>query len=164
VELGYAAACLIVITTLQCIKQAQWPEENPVLALPGIVQKDGSRHGYATMPISQLLALSRDKLDNRLPKEVRIIWVRLTLSLHVFGNPSRRLRSKAHKPHQKLFVCVFNDWIAGIQIGILCMPQSFPNFNRNLGSYSCQIQRANAFWDCRDSHCLAAEVEKEALI
>jgi len=43
---------------------------NPVLAFPGIVPKDGGLHEYATMPISRLLSIPRDKLDHRLPKEV----------------------------------------------------------------------------------------------
>lgn len=70
VDLGYAAACLVVISLLQCIKQAQWPEETPVLALPGMVRRDGSVHGYATKSMTELLSIPRDKLDNKLPKEV----------------------------------------------------------------------------------------------
>jgi hypothetical protein len=59
-----------MISMLQCIKQAQWPEDNPVLTLPGILRKDGSKHEYATKTISQLLSIPRDRLDNQLPKEV----------------------------------------------------------------------------------------------
>ena len=68
--MGYLGACLGIISLLQCIKQAQWPEENPVRALPGIVQKDGLSHGYASKSMGELLAIPRGKLDNRLPKEV----------------------------------------------------------------------------------------------
>lgn len=43
---------------------------NPVIAFPGILQKDGSHHQYATKSVSELLTISRDKLDHRLPKDV----------------------------------------------------------------------------------------------
>lgn len=68
------SACLNVINVLQCIKQAQWPEENPVLALPGIVRKDGRLHEYGNISMSELLLIPRDKLDNHLPKEARLLY------------------------------------------------------------------------------------------
>jgi len=68
--MGYVSACLSVITVLQCLKQAQWPEANPVLLLPGMVRKDGTPHEYASNSMAQLLSMPRDKLDNHLPKEV----------------------------------------------------------------------------------------------
>jgi len=68
VELGYLSTCLTVIGVLQCIKAAQWPDENAVLALPGMAQ---SSHPYSKMSISDLISIPRNKLDNRLSKEVR---------------------------------------------------------------------------------------------
>lgn len=68
--MGYAAACLGIISLMQCIKQAQWPETNPVLALPGVVQNGGTLHAYANKSLGELLAIPRGKLDSRLPKEV----------------------------------------------------------------------------------------------
>ena len=67
------SACLGLISLLQCIKQAQWPEETPVVALPGMIQKDGSRHEYTTKTMAQLLSIPKDKLDRRLPNEVRSV-------------------------------------------------------------------------------------------
>jgi hypothetical protein len=86
VELGYLTACLGVISLLQCIKQAQWPEENPILAFPGMIQRDGSRHEYTRKSLSQLLSIPRDKLDHRLPKEVVSAFSLIDFSLCVYGN------------------------------------------------------------------------------
>jgi hypothetical protein len=69
--MGNLSTCLVVITLLQCIKQAQWPETNPVLALPGMIG-DGSRHGYAAKTMAALLSVPQNELDNRLPKEVSL--------------------------------------------------------------------------------------------
>ena len=74
-ELGHLSACLGIISLLQCIKQAQWPEDSPVMALPGMIQRDGSRHEYASKTMAQLLAIPKDKLDRRLPNEVHFIQV-----------------------------------------------------------------------------------------
>jgi len=70
VQLGYIEACVAMISILQCIKQAQWPDENPVLALPGMIKRDGTKHEYASKSMSQLLSIPRDRLDSHLPKEV----------------------------------------------------------------------------------------------
>jgi hypothetical protein len=59
-----------MISLLQCIKQAQWPEENPVLALPGMTRKDGTKHEYGSKSIAQLLSIPKNQLDNQLPREV----------------------------------------------------------------------------------------------
>ena len=71
---------------MQCIKQAQWPEENPVLALPGMVKNDGSKHEYSTKTMNQLLALPTDRLDTRLPKEVYPSNVKLKAVFSCLGS------------------------------------------------------------------------------
>lgn len=35
-ELGYLSSCMMMMTLMQCIKQARWPEDGPLAALPGI--------------------------------------------------------------------------------------------------------------------------------
>ncbi|KAJ5354886.1 hypothetical protein N7541_005930 [Penicillium brevicompactum] len=35
-ELGYLAACQMLMTLLQCIKSARWPEDHPLSILPGV--------------------------------------------------------------------------------------------------------------------------------
>jgi antiviral helicase SLH1 len=35
-ELGFSSSCLMMMTLLQCIKSAQWPEDSPLAILPGI--------------------------------------------------------------------------------------------------------------------------------
>lgn len=35
-ELGFGAACAMMVTLLQCIKSARWPEDHPLSILPGI--------------------------------------------------------------------------------------------------------------------------------
>jgi len=68
--MGNLKGCLGVISLLQCIKQAQWPEDNPVLALAGMVQRDGTPHEYARKSMEQLLQIPQSRLDQQLPREV----------------------------------------------------------------------------------------------
>lgn len=35
-ELGYLSSCMMMMTLMQCIKQARWPEDGPLAALPGV--------------------------------------------------------------------------------------------------------------------------------
>lgn len=35
-ELGYLSSCMMMITLMQCIKQARWPEDGPLATLPGV--------------------------------------------------------------------------------------------------------------------------------
>jgi hypothetical protein len=87
-------ACLGIIALLQCIKQAQWPEDNPVLALPGMIQRDGN-HEYATRTMGQLLAIPKDKLDRKLPNDVHVsVAVMLIRSLCECGRPFLVSKSK----------------------------------------------------------------------
>ena len=107
--MGHLSACLVVISLLQGIKQAQWPEVNPVLAFPGIVQKDGSLHQYATKSMPELLSISHDRLDHRLPKEVFSlpsaadgqflrVWESLPrLKVEETQTPSRTLRVRVRR-------------------------------------------------------------------
>jgi len=53
-ELGYLAACRMLVTLLQCIKSARWPEDNPLSILPGI---DVGEKPHRAIPKS-LVALS----------------------------------------------------------------------------------------------------------
>ena len=53
-ELGYLPACRMLVTLLQCIKSARWPEDNPLSILPGI---DVGEKPHRAIPKS-LVALS----------------------------------------------------------------------------------------------------------
>lgn len=55
-ELGYLPACRMLITLLQCIKSARWPDDNPLSIIPGFDPSD-DKHRSAQVP-SSLVALS----------------------------------------------------------------------------------------------------------
>lgn len=42
-ELGYLPACQMLMTLLQCIKSARWPEDHPLSILPGVVVEEPQR-------------------------------------------------------------------------------------------------------------------------
>ncbi|KAL8868740.1 MAG: hypothetical protein Q9174_004784, partial [Haloplaca sp. 1 TL-2023] len=44
-ELGYLGACAMMMTLLQCVKSARWPDDGPLALLPGIdIEKERQRH------------------------------------------------------------------------------------------------------------------------
>lgn len=60
-ELGYLPACRMLITLLQCIKSARWPDDNPLTIIPGFeldpLASNKSKRREAQLPTS-LVALS----------------------------------------------------------------------------------------------------------
>ncbi|RPB18975.1 activating signal cointegrator 1 complex subunit 3, partial [Terfezia boudieri ATCC MYA-4762] len=57
-ELGYLSSCLMMITLLECIKQARWPTDGPLSILPGVeVSKEKERIEDGTMPPASLVEL-----------------------------------------------------------------------------------------------------------
>jgi len=53
---------------LQCLKQAQWPDENAILTLPGITKS----HKYVGLfySLQSLFSVPTENLDRNLPREV----------------------------------------------------------------------------------------------
>ncbi|CAG8549453.1 12440_t:CDS:10, partial [Cetraspora pellucida] len=67
VERKTLATCLNIMTLLQCIKQARWPDESSLLTLPGVVsQMIGSfaHKGRTITCIGELTDLSKEELIN----------------------------------------------------------------------------------------------------
>ena len=69
-ELGYLSSCTLMMTLLQCIKSARWPDDGPLSILPGVdVEKErqrvkiGESQPHST---SELPALSRSTLTSLL--------------------------------------------------------------------------------------------------
>ncbi|KAL8801301.1 MAG: hypothetical protein Q9182_004566 [Xanthomendoza sp. 2 TL-2023] len=45
-ELGYLSSCTMMMTLLQCVKSAQWPDDGPLAILPGAdLEKERQRYG-----------------------------------------------------------------------------------------------------------------------
>ncbi|KAK2759975.1 hypothetical protein FQN54_002711 [Arachnomyces sp. PD_36] len=57
-ELGYLPACLMMMTLLQCIKSARWPEDHPLSILPGIDPTEIKNSPAITKIPSTLTALA----------------------------------------------------------------------------------------------------------
>lgn len=57
-ELGYIPACQMLVTLLQCIKSARWPEDHPLSILPGV----NTEKPAAGLP-SSLVALSSQSVS-----------------------------------------------------------------------------------------------------
>ena len=61
-ELGYLSSCTAMITLLQCVKSARWPDDGPLSILPGIDiddqqrrrTKDGNSHGTSLVDIARM--------------------------------------------------------------------------------------------------------------
>ncbi|BDD63957.1 hypothetical protein MPDQ_006298 [Monascus purpureus] len=65
-ELGYLPACCMFMTLLQCIKSAQWPEDDPLSILPGVRFEEKQRSslpdnliGLSSLPAASLSTLTR---------------------------------------------------------------------------------------------------------
>ena len=56
-ELGYLPACRMLITLLQCIKSARWPDDNPLSILPGIDLNDEQHRRQLPTSLVELSAL-----------------------------------------------------------------------------------------------------------
>ncbi|KAF8448347.1 Sec63 Brl domain-containing protein [Terfezia claveryi] len=57
-ELGYLSSCLMMISLLECIKQARWPTDGPLSILPGVeVSEENKRIEDGTMPPASLVEL-----------------------------------------------------------------------------------------------------------
>lgn len=48
-ELGYFSSCIMMITLLQCIKSARWPDDGGLSLFPGVMTGDGNR-SLSTLP------------------------------------------------------------------------------------------------------------------
>lgn len=68
-ELGYLSSCMMMITLMQCIKQARWPEDGPLATLPGVeVELERRRieegNGNASPKnLAELTTMSRPDLE-----------------------------------------------------------------------------------------------------
>ena len=66
-ELGYLPACRMLMTLLQCIKSARWPDDNPLSILPGI-ELDQPKHkalpetlvALSSLPGGAVTSLTKD--------------------------------------------------------------------------------------------------------
>ena len=65
-ELGYLSACRMFMTLLQCIKSAQWPEDDPLSILPGINSEEKHLSGLpkslqelTSLPTGSISSLSK---------------------------------------------------------------------------------------------------------
>lgn len=66
-ELGYLSSCMLMMTLLQCIKSARWPDDGPLSILPGVdVEKERQRvkvgesqpHSMSELPVLSRSALT----------------------------------------------------------------------------------------------------------
>ena len=56
-ELGYLKSCLMMVTLLQCVKSARWPEDGPLAILPGVeVETERKRVTTSEKPTSLIEA------------------------------------------------------------------------------------------------------------
>ena len=54
-ELGYLSSCTMMVTLLQCIKSARWPDDGPLSIIPGVdVDKERERAQQTGSPIQSL--------------------------------------------------------------------------------------------------------------
>ncbi|KAK2808482.1 hypothetical protein FQN50_004690 [Emmonsiellopsis sp. PD_5] len=71
-ELGYPAACTMMMTLLQCIKSARWPDDHPLSILPGITPTataETTKHLPPSLPA--LLSLPHTTLST-LPRSLSL--------------------------------------------------------------------------------------------
>ena len=65
-ELGYYSSCRVMITLLQCVKSARWPDDGPLTILPGIdVENENERLAIghaAQQSLIQVQAMSKAQL------------------------------------------------------------------------------------------------------
>ncbi|KAL8832237.1 MAG: hypothetical protein Q9170_004958 [Blastenia crenularia] len=69
-ELGYLASCVMMMTLLQCVKSARWPDDGPLSILPGVdLEKEKNRHGVGRLrphSLTEIHALPRPALQTAL--------------------------------------------------------------------------------------------------
>ncbi|KAL8917735.1 MAG: hypothetical protein Q9208_007787 [Pyrenodesmia sp. 3 TL-2023] len=54
-ELGYLSSCSMMMTLLQCVKSARWPEDGPLSILPGVdLEKERQHHATGKTPPTTL--------------------------------------------------------------------------------------------------------------
>lgn len=74
-ELGYLSSCIMMITLLECIKQARWPTDGPLSIFPGVdVSKEKKRVENTALPpktLVEVLTLPPPVLENA----IRLIGV-----------------------------------------------------------------------------------------
>ena len=67
-ELGYLSSCTMMMTLLQCIKSARWPDDGPMSIFPGVdVEKERQRVGLGTSSphsLTDIPGLSRTALSD----------------------------------------------------------------------------------------------------
>jgi antiviral helicase SLH1 len=74
-ELGYLSSCLTMITLLQCIKSARWPDDGPLSILPGVeVAKEQHR-----MPTTNLFPKSLTDLGSMTQKAIQSTMTHLNV-------------------------------------------------------------------------------------
>ncbi|KAL8729952.1 MAG: hypothetical protein Q9166_004397 [cf. Caloplaca sp. 2 TL-2023] len=66
-ELGYLSSCSMMMTLLQCVKSARWPDDGPLAILPGVgLEKERQRHEAGkTLPqsLTEIHTLPRPTLQ-----------------------------------------------------------------------------------------------------
>lgn len=66
-ELGFLSSCLMMITLLQCIKSARWPDDGPLSILPGVeVAQEQQRINISNFPprsLTELGSMPRPALE-----------------------------------------------------------------------------------------------------
>jgi len=78
-ELGYLSSCLTMITLLQCIKSARWPDDGPLSILPGVeVAKEQHR-----MPTTNLFPKSLTDLGSMTQKAIQSTMTHLNVPQHL---------------------------------------------------------------------------------
>ncbi|KAI4202102.1 MAG: hypothetical protein LQ350_002769 [Teloschistes chrysophthalmus] len=59
-ELGYLSSCAMMMTLLQCVKSARWPDDGPLAILPGVdLEKERLRHEDGKTRPSSLTEINR---------------------------------------------------------------------------------------------------------
>ncbi|KAJ6115404.1 hypothetical protein N7486_001182 [Penicillium sp. IBT 16267x] len=104
-ELGFIPACQMLMTLLQCIKSARWPEDHPLSILPGVpVEKPP--HGLpstlvalSSQPVSSVVGLVK-KLSLS-PQFTRVASQLPNISISVAGMSAKGLAVTVtrHNPH-----------------------------------------------------------------
>ncbi|KAL8790764.1 MAG: hypothetical protein Q9213_000388 [Squamulea squamosa] len=69
-ELGFLSSCTMMMTLLQCVKSARWPNDGPLAILPGVdLEKERQRHEEGKRPphsLTEIHTLPRPTLQNTL--------------------------------------------------------------------------------------------------
>ncbi|KAH0615094.1 uncharacterized protein H6S33_000730 [Morchella sextelata] len=91
-ELGYLSSCMMMMTLMQCIKQARWPEDGPLAMLPGVdvelEKRRISRENKNSSPrnLVELSTMSNKDLDSlmtlvKVPDNSRSAFARTVTAL-----------------------------------------------------------------------------------